>query len=307
MANRTHSQTENSRYGRYINLDILDDLLDSIHELKEEEKFVLSLDESVEDTLHDVLKTYLKWHQIKVIPNAKNNVLGELHQAPSRLVLVNPEENKSFPYFYDNLDKDIKVDKLKESVLSHTGYHDMTFQSSCDGLDIFTGIMTIREYYRHNMKAHKDCVITVNNADINTINALTYSNSTALAVSCVDNKIDIDTLTNHCKESAEFISCIVLPDDVENIKEVCDIAHEHDIMVFKTTSYNDILKGKYLFECGVDVIGFGPVATTEKLHYYLPMHKQDNTGLSLGFGTVSQTAYNRKSIEICKNIPIDNV
>ena len=63
-------------------------------------------------------------------------------------------------------------------------------------------------------------------------------------------------------------------------------------------------QGKYLFECGVDVIGFGPVATTEKLHYYLPMHKQDNTGLSLGFGTVSQTAYNRQSIEICKNIPL---
>ena len=156
MANRTHSETEDSRYGRYINLDILDDLLESIHELKEEEKFVLALDESVEDTLHDILKTYLKWHQIKVIPNAKKNVLGTLHQAPSRLVLENSVEDKSFPYYYDNLDKQINIDKLKENVLKHTGYHDMTFQSSCNGLDIFTGIMTIREYYRHNMKAHKD-------------------------------------------------------------------------------------------------------------------------------------------------------
>ena len=42
MANRTHSQTEDSRYGRYINLDILDELLDSIHELKEEEKFIVN-------------------------------------------------------------------------------------------------------------------------------------------------------------------------------------------------------------------------------------------------------------------------
>ena len=57
MANRTHSEIEDSRYGRYINLDILDDLLESIHELKEEEKFVLALDDSVEDTLHDILKT----------------------------------------------------------------------------------------------------------------------------------------------------------------------------------------------------------------------------------------------------------
>jgi formyltetrahydrofolate synthetase len=109
MADRTYSETENSRYGRYINLDILDDLLESIHELKDDQKFILSLDESVEDTLHDVIKTYLKWHQIKVIPNAKKNVLGTLHQSPNRLVLV-AEEKKSFPYFYDNLDTEINVD-----------------------------------------------------------------------------------------------------------------------------------------------------------------------------------------------------
>ena len=44
--------------------------------------------------------------------------------------------------------------------------------------DIFTAIITtVREYFIDknypNVKAHKDCVITVNNADMNTINALT--------------------------------------------------------------------------------------------------------------------------------------
>jgi len=302
MADRTHSEIEDSRYGRYINLDILDDLLESIHELKDKEKFVLSLDESVEPTLEDILKSYLKWHQIKVIPNAKGKtVLATLHQSPSRLVLES-EVNVSFSYFYDNLEKDIDVSDIRKNILSLTGFFDMTFQSTNNGNDIFTSIMTVREYFRHNMLAHRDCVITVNNADMNTINALSNTNSTGLAVGFKDNKIDIETLKTHCEESAEFISCIILPDDTENVKEVCDIVKSHSIFVIKIASYEDFLRGKDLFDNGVDIIAFGPVATTEKLHYYLPFHRQDNTGYSLGFGTVSQSGYNRRSIEICKSI-----
>tara|TARA_B100002019_G_C21269239_1_gene601197 strand:+ start:2937 stop:3866 length:930 start_codon:yes stop_codon:yes gene_type:complete len=306
MADRTHSEIEDSRYGRYINLDILDDLLEAIHELKQEDKFILSLDESVESTLEDVLKSYLKWHGIKVIPNATgNNVFGTLHQSPSRLVLES-EVNLSFSYFYDNLEKNIDVKDLRNSILSRTGLYEITFQSSSDHNDIFTAIMTVREYFRHQMKAHKDCVITVNNADMNTINALTNSNSTGLAVNVTDNKIDLDTLEDHCKESSEFISCIILPDDIENIEAVSNIVHKYNIKVIKIASYEDFLSETPLAEQGVDVIAFGPVATTHELHYYLPYHKQDNTGFSLGFGTVSQTAYNRKSIEICKLLEIDN-
>lgn len=307
MANRTHSEIEDSRYGRYINLDILDELLESIHELKDTEKFVLSLDESVEDTFKDILRTYLKWHDIKVIPNAKRSVLATLHQSPSRFVLVTNDAEKSFSYFYDNLEKNIDIKELQKNILLHTGFYDMTFQSSSETNDIFTAIMTVREYYRHHMKAHKDCVITVNNADINIINALSSTNSTGLAVSCNNNIIDLDTLETHCNESSEFISCIILPDDVENVKAVCNIVHNHDIKVIKIASYEDFLRGKELYNNGVDIIVFGPVATTKELHYYLPYHRQDKTGLAIGFGTVSQTAYNRKSIEICKNIPIDNV
>ncbi len=302
MADRTHSEIEDSRYGRYINLDILDDLLTSIYELKDKDHFVLSLDSSVENTIEDVLRTYLKWHDIKVIPNAKTtNVLATLHQSPSRFVLES-NEKKSFPYHYDNLEKTVNVTDLQNNILACTGYHAMTFQSSSSETDIFTAIMTVREYYRHKMKAHKDCVITVNNADMQTINSLSHSNSTGLAVGYDENKIDMDTIKIHCDESAEFISCIILPDDVENTKEVCDLVHQHDIKVIKIASYEDFLEGKKLYNNGVDIITFGPVATTEELHYYLPFHRQDNTGLSLGFGTVSQTAYNRKSIEICKNI-----
>lgn len=302
MADRTHSEIEDSRYGRYINLDILDDLLESIHELKNDDKFVLSLDESVEPTLEDVLKSYLKWHQIKVIPNAKgNNIFATLHQSPSRLVLES-EVNVSFSYFYDNLEKDIDVSDIRKNILSLTGYFDITFQSTNNGNDIFTAIMTAREYLRHNMLAHKDCVITVNNADMNTINALSNTNSTGLAVGFNDNKIDIETLKTHCEESAEFISCIILPDDTENVKEVCDIVKDYNIITIKIASYEDFLRGKELYNNGVDIIVFGPVATIEKLHYYLPYHKQDNTGYSLGFGSVSQSGYNRRSIEICKSI-----
>lgn len=301
MADRTYSETEDSRYGRYINLDILDDLLESIHELKDEEKYILSLDESVETTLADVLKSYLKWHKIKVIPNAKGkNVLGTLHQAPARLVLES-EVDISFTYFYDNLLKNIEVSNIKEKILSMTGYFDLTFQSSTSN-DLFTAIMTAREYFRHNMLEHKDCVITVNNADMNTISALTNSNSTGLAVGYNNNLIDIETLKTHCKESAEFISSIILPEEVENVSEVCDLVKQYNILVIKSASYEDILCGTELFDQGVDFITFGPVATTEKLHYYLPYHKQDKTGLSLGFGSVSQSGYDRKSIAICKNI-----
>ena len=162
--------------------------------------------------------------------------------------------------------------------------------------------MTVREYFRHQMKAHKDCVITVNNADMNTINALTNSNSTGLAVNVIDNKIDLDTLEDHCKESSEFISCIILPDDIENIEAVSNIVHKYNIKVIKIASYEDFLSETPLAEQGVDVIAFGPVATTHELHN--TCWTQTRQHMIFRFECI--VAYNRKSIEICKLLEIDN-
>ncbi len=209
MADRTHSEIEDSRYGRYINLDILDDLLTSIYELKDKDHFVLSLDSSVENTIEDVLRTYLKWHDIKVIPNAKTtNVLATLHQSPSRFVLES-NEKKSFPYHYDNLEKTVNVTDLQNNILACTGYHAMTFQSSSSETDIFTAIMTVREYYRHKMKAHKDCVITVNNAD----NFITKTNPNRTNPCCSGNCWAMNTISQRDNHGFD---CICVAGDTTN-------------------------------------------------------------------------------------------
>ena len=55
-----------------------------------------------------------------------NNVFGTLHP-PSRLILELREVNLS--YFYDNLEKNIDANDLRNSILSRTGLHEIT--SNC--------------------------------------------------------------------------------------------------------------------------------------------------------------------------------
>ena len=56
----------------------------------------------------------------------------------------------------------------------------------------------MRESHLHNSEYFKDCIITTNNTDIETIRALEQTN-TVIPPNCVDNKLDIDSIKNYQK------------------------------------------------------------------------------------------------------------
>ena len=48
----------------------------------------------------------------------------------------------------------------------------------------------MRESHLHQSEFYKDCIITSNNADIETIRALEQTQTVSLPVHCEDNKLD---------------------------------------------------------------------------------------------------------------------
>ena len=64
----------------------------------------------------------------------------------------------------------------------------------------------MRESHLHHSEFYKDCIITSNQADIETIRALDQTHTVSLPVNCEHNKLEIDGIKDHCEQSAEFIA-----------------------------------------------------------------------------------------------------
>ena len=162
----------------------------------------------------------------------------------------------------------------------------------------------MRESHLHQSEFYKDCVITSNNADIDTIRALEQTQTVSLPVHCEDNKLDINGIKDHCEQSEEFIAGIIIPEEVEVSKEIVDLVHKTDGYVYKQCSYKEMLNAKAYYNLGVDILGFGPIATIEELSVYLPRSEQ--TGTSLSYGRIYTTPANSVSVELLKTL-VSNV
>ena len=91
----------------------------------------------------------------------------------------------------------------------------------------------MRESHLHQSEFYKDCIITSNNADIDTIRALEQTQTVSLPVHCEDNNLDVSGIKDHCEQSEEFIAGIIIPEEVVVTKEIIDLVHKTNGYVYK--------------------------------------------------------------------------
>ena len=91
---------------------------------------------------------------------------------------------------------------------------------------------------------------------------------------------------------------------MEVTNEIIELVHKTDGYVYKQCSYKELLNAKTFYELGVDILGFGPIATIEELSVFLP--RSDQTGTSLSYGRIYTTPANSVSVELLKTL-VSNV
>ena len=72
-------------------------------------------------------------------------------------------------------------------------------------------------------------------------------------------------------------------------------------IIKSTKSYHqELLSINDFYNLGVDIVGFGPIVTTESLSYYLP--SSETTGTSISYGRINNNSASDRSIEILKTL-----
>lgn len=306
MADRSHSEIENGRNGRYLNLETIQNLISLFKEnitdnLSDEDVVKINLD----DVSNEIFKTFFKWHKFIVTCDEIKNPSVNIEIIDDHIQVTSEEQTyqlKIKSSIKDQLQENYK--SFNKKFLNFSSYVGVDCQSYDNFTDKLSGIFVMRESHLHQSEFYKDCIITSNNADIETIRALEQTQTVSLPVHCENNKLDIDSIKEHCKQSEEFIAGIIIPEEVEVTKEIINLIHNTDGYVYKQCSYKELLNAKTFYELGVDIIGFGPIATIEELSVYLP--SSEETGTSLSYGRIYTTPASSVSVEVIKTL-VENV
>lgn len=308
MANRSHSEVENSGNGRHLSITSVQELLntfkDNLSEHLTEDNIVkINLD----PVTNLIFKTYFKWFPYIITDDTKIKIkenFVHIFYNDNNIEINFNDQIFSIPIESSLKDQYIPEYKsLARKFLSTSNFYGIDCQSSNSFTDKLNAILVMRESHLHNSEYFKDCIITTNNTDIETIRALEQTNTVSLPVNCVDNKLDIDSIKNHCEVSDEFIAGIIIPEEVEVNKKIIKAIHDIDGYVYKQCSYKELLNASDYESMGVDIIGFGPIATTEELSVFLPCSEE--TGTSLSYGRLYTTPANSISVEILKTLVAD--
>ena len=306
MADRSHSEIENGRNGRYLNLETIQNLISLFKEnitdnLSDEDIVKINLD----DVSNEIFKTFFKWHKFIVTCDEIKNPRVNIEIIDDHIQVTSEDQTyqlKIKSSIKDQLQENFK--SFNKKFLNFSSYVGVDCQSYDNFTDKLSGIFVMRESHLHQSEFYKDCIITSNNADIETIRALEQTQTVSLPVHCENNQLDIDSIKEHCKQSEEFIAGIIIPEEVEVTKEIINLIHNTDGYVYKQCSYKELLNAKTFYELGVDIIGFGPIATIEELSVYLP--SSEETGTSLSYGRIYTTPASSVSVEVIKTL-VENV
>jgi hypothetical protein len=292
MANRTHSQTENSRDGRHLSIETIRSLIDTFNKsisdhLTEDDIVRVSLDE----TSYSIFSTFFKWFPYTITNDQKVKTTNTITLNTDNIVVLFNAQEILIPIEYCR-NNSIEYKQTIENFLQWSKYINIDCQSYDSFTDKLSGILVMRESHRHQMQYFKDCIITTNNCEMDTINALEQSKTVALAVNVKDNVLDIQGIIDHCEQSAEFVAGIIIPEDVSVTKEIVNQLHNIDSYVYKQCTYKELIDSDKYFDMGVDIIGFGPIATTDELSPFLP-----NTS-SISYGSIYNKPAHERSVAI---------
>ena len=299
MADRSHSQTENSRNGRHLSIETIYSLIDSFKETVSDnltEKDIVKV--SLDNTSYKIFSTFFKWFPYTITDDQKVKTTTTVTQKSDKIIILYQGKETLIPLEYSwnsNVEHSSSVTKF----LDWSHYKNINCQSYDSFTDKLSGVFVMRESHLHQMQHFKDCLVTANNCDIDTIKALEQTKTVSLAVNLQDNKLDIEGIKDHCSQSPEFIAGIIIPEDVTVTSEIINELHNIDAYVYKQCSYKEVLDSNKFFTMGVDIIGFGPIATTDELSPYLPNES------SIAYGTIHNKPAHERSVAILNTVIAD--
>ena len=302
MANRSHSEIENSGNGRHLSVDSIQELISKFKpfsdNLNDEDIVKVSLD----TTAYSIFNTFFKWFPYIITDDQKVKNPTITITTTGKWIVIDKLStySETIPCTFDTSVNQTEYKPLLQDYLTKSDYANVDCQSYDSYTDKLSGILVMRESHLHQMQYFKDCLITANNCDIDTIRALEQTNTVSLPVDCRNNILNLSSIKDHCEQSSEFIAGIIIPEGVTVTQEIVNTLHSINAYVYKQCTYNEVIDSNKLSNIGVDIIGFGPIAVSDELSPFLPASSE--TGTSISYGSIYNRPAHERSVAILKTI-----
>ncbi|OUL59292.1 aminomethyl-transferring glycine dehydrogenase [Pseudoalteromonas ulvae] len=216
----------------------------------------------------------------------------------------------------------IMINELHDWLVNITGYDAVSMQPNSGAQGEYAGLIAIRKYHESRGDAHRNVCLIPSSAHGTNPASAQMASMKVVVVGCDKNgNIDMADLKAKAESVAEHLSCIMVTYPSthgiyeQNIKEVCDIVHQHGGQVYMdganmnaqvgVTSPGSIgsdvshlnLHKTFCIPHGGGGPGVGPIGVKSHLAPFMPNHSVINVpGTTKGNGAVSAAPYGSAAI-----------
>ncbi|MBE0362784.1 glycine dehydrogenase [Pseudoalteromonas ulvae UL12] len=216
----------------------------------------------------------------------------------------------------------IMINELHDWLVNITGYDAVSMQPNSGAQGEYAGLIAIRKYHESRGDAHRNVCLIPSSAHGTNPASAQMASMKVVVVACDKNgNIDMADLKAKAESVAENLSCIMVTYPSthgiyeQNIKEVCDIVHQHGGQVYMdganmnaqvgVTSPGSIgsdvshlnLHKTFCIPHGGGGPGVGPIGVKSHLAPFMPNHSVINVpGTTKGNGAVSAAPYGSAAI-----------
>ncbi len=249
----------------------------------------------------------------------------KLNPASSLMPVSWPAFAQLHPYTHADNAKGYKrmIDELEQLLCAITGFSAVSFQPNSGAQGEFTGLMTIRAYFKDRGEDHRNVTLIPTSAHGTNPASASMAGMNVVAVKCDDNgNIDVDDLRKRAEKHKDQLAALMVTYPSthgvfeEDIREICDIIHENGGQVYMDGANMNAQVGLTSPDrIGADVVhlnlhktfgiphggggpGMGPIAVADHLAPYLPGHALVETGGAKAISPVAQAPYGSASILI---------
>ncbi|MBD3226045.1 MAG: aminomethyl-transferring glycine dehydrogenase [Caldithrix sp.] len=215
------------------------------------------------------------------------------------------------------------MEDMEKLLCEITGFSALSFQPNSGAQGEFSGLMTIREYFKDQNQSHRNVALIPTSAHGTNPASAHMAGMDVVLVKCdAHGNIDLDDLRNKAEKHKDRLAALMVTYPSthgvfeEDIKEICNIIHENGGLVYMDGANMNAQVGLTSpAEVGADVChlnlhktfgiphggggpGMGPIAVADHLKDYLPKHNIVETGGQKGISAVSQAPFGSPSIII---------
>ncbi len=212
-------------------------------------------------------------------------------------------------------------EQLETWLAEITGYSAISLQPNAGSQGEYAGLLVIRKYHQSRNDSHRDvCLIPTSAHGTNPASAVMAGMQVVVVACDTEGNIDLDDLKEKAQENRETLAAamVTYPSThgvfEEQIREICNIVHEHGGQVYMDGANLNALVGlSRPADLGADVChlnlhktfciphggggpGMGPIGVSAHLTDFLPNHPIVSVGGDNGIGPVSAAPWGSPGI-----------